>query len=109
MRSHWKLLLPALFCAASAQAVDKKATERTWKAKCASCHGANGKGHTDQGKKMHLADLTSSKWKKATSDAKIKEVIENGMKKGDAEMEGYKDKLDPAQIDALVAYVRKLK
>src|SRR2546423_12681721 len=108
MRSHWKLLLVVLFCAAWTQAVDKKA-ERTWKAKCASCHGANGKGKTDQGKKMHLADLTTSKWKKANSDAKIKEVIENGVKKGEAEMEGYKDKLDPAQIDALVAYVRKLK
>src|SRR5882672_10554122 len=87
-----KLLLLALICAASARAeVDKKA-ERNWKGKCASCHGADGKGQTDQGKKMKVDDMTAASWQK-----------------GDAVMEGYKDKLDGAQIDGLVAYVRTLK
>ncbi len=109
MRSHSKLLLLALICAASARGeVDKKA-QRNWKAKCASCHGADGKGKTDQGRKMKVADMTKSKWKTATTDAKIKDASENGVKKDGAEMEGYKDKLDAAQIDGLVAYVRKLK
>src|SRR5436190_2889863 len=94
-----KLLLLALLFAASARAeVDKKA-DRNWKAKCASCHGADGKGQTDQGKKMHLNDMTAPAWQKTWTDAKIKEVIENGVKKGDAEMQGYKDSLDAAQID----------
>jgi mono/diheme cytochrome c family protein len=109
MRSHAKLLLLAVICASfSARAQDPKAA-RNWKAKCASCHGADGKGKTDQGQKMKLADLTSPAWQKATSDAKIKDAIENGVKKDGAEMEGYKDKLDAASIDALVAYVRTLK
>ena len=104
-----KLLLLALICAASARAeVDKKA-ERNWKGKCASCHGADGKGQTDQGKKMKVEDLTAASWQKGKTDAQIKKAIEDGAKKGDAVMEGYKDKLDGAQIDGLVVYVRTLK
>ena len=108
MRSP-KLLLLALICAASARAeVDKKA-ERNWKGKCASCHGADGKGQTDQGKKMKVEDLTAASWQKGKTDAQIKKAIEDGAKKGDAVMEGYKHKLDGAQIDGLVVYVRTLK
>jgi len=104
-----KTLVVGLICAASAGAADMKKAARDWKSKCASCHGADGKGHTDQGKKMKLADLSSASWQKANTDAKIKEVIENGAKNGDAQMDGYKDKLSAEQIDALVSYVRSLK
>jgi len=109
MRNHSKLLLLlGLLCAASANAeVDKKA-ERNFKGKCASCHGADGTGQTDQGKKMGVEDMTQASWQKK-SDAQIKKAIEDGAKKGDAVMEGYKDKLDQAAIDSLVAYVRTLK
>ena len=104
-----KLLLLGLICAASARAeVDKKA-ERNWKGKCASCHGADGKGQTDQGKKMHVEDVTAAAWQKGKTDAQIKKAIEDGAKKGDAVMEGFKDKLDAASIDGLVKYVRTLK
>ena len=88
--------------------VDKK-TERTWKSKCASCHGADGKAQTDQGKKLKVEDMTAAAWQKGHTDAQIKSAIENGVKKDGSEMEGYKDKLDAASIDALVAYVRTLK
>ena len=109
MRSLVKLLLLGLICAASARAeVDKKA-ERNWKGKCASCHGADGKGQTDQGKKMQVEDMSTEAWHKARTDAQIKKAIEDGAKKGDAVMEGFKDKLDAASIDGLVAYVRTLK
>ena len=104
-----KLLLLMLVCAVPARAeVDKKA-ERNWKAKCASCHGADGKGQTDQGKKMKVTDMTSPAWQKGKTDVQIKKGIEDGAKTADGEMEGYKDKLEPAQIDALVAYIRTLK
>jgi mono/diheme cytochrome c family protein len=102
------VMILALCCAAAARAeVDKKA-ERNFKAKCASCHGADGKAQTDQGKKLGVEDMTAAAWQKKP-DAEIKNAIENGVKKGNAEMEGYKDKLDPAAIDALVKYVRTLK
>ena len=91
--------------------VDKK-TIRTFKAKCSSCHGEDGKGATEQGKKMGVRDMTSADFAKET-DAKMKDAITNGIKQtkdGKAqEMEPYKDKLKPEEIDNLVAYVRSLK
>jgi len=103
------LLLTLTLCAVSANAQEDKKTARNWKAKCASCHGAEGKGDTEQGQKAKLADFTKPAWQKAKSDADIKKAIENGTAKEGVEMEPYKDKLEPAQIDALVAYIRALK
>ena len=102
--------LLALGLTATANAADK--AERTWKAKCASCHGEDGKGQTKKGQEMGVEDQSSAKWQKGITDAKIKEAIENG-KKGEKdgkkqEMDGYKDKLKPDQIDGLVAYIRTL-
>src|SRR4051812_33889314 len=105
------IALLALICSvpARAHAADKKA-EKNWKSKCASCHGKDGKGHTDQGKKMGVSDLTTAAYKKSKTDDQIKAAITDGAKgKGDAVMDGFKDKLDPAAIDALVKYVRALK
>jgi mono/diheme cytochrome c family protein len=104
-----KLLLLASFCAMAAHAEANPKTARTFNAKCASCHGADGKGQTEQGQKMHIADMTRPEWQKSKTDADIKNAIENGVKKETGEMEGYKDKLAPADIEALVAYVRSLK
>ena len=53
--------------------------------------------------------MTAATWQKAKTDAQLKNAIENGAKKGDAEMEGFKDKIDAAQIDLLVAHIRTLK
>jgi cytochrome c553 len=103
----WVTLL-LLFAAMGARADDPK-TARTWKAKCGSCHGADGKGDTEQGRKAKIADFSSADWQKSKSDADIKAAIEGGKKKGEVEMEPYKDKLEPAQIDTLVAYIRTLK
>jgi len=92
--------------------VDKK-TERTWKAKCASCHGVDGKGKTDQGQKMKIGDFADAAWQKAHSDSDIKKAISDGVKREKngvvQEMDGYKDSLSPEQIDQLVAYIRSLK
>ena len=107
MRISFLVLALAAFSARAE--VDKK-TERTWKAKCASCHGADGKGDTEQGAKVGLPDFKSAAWQKATPDAKIKQKIVDGSTKEKGgvklEMDPYKDKLDEAQIDSLVAYIR---
>ena len=90
---------------------DDPATNRMFRAKCASCHGEDGKGHTKEGEKMKIGDMTSPDFQKLTDD-KIKETIleglsrqKNGVKQ---EMKPLKDKLTPAQVDALVKYVRSL-
>ena len=104
-----RILIALMLIGASARAeVDAKIV-RTWKAKCASCHGADGKADTDTGKKAKIPDFSAAAWQKSKTDAQIKSAIENGTKKGDAEMDPYKDKLSAEQIDGLVQYVRSLK
>ncbi len=87
-------------------------TLRTYKAKCAACHGDDGKGATEQGKKMGMGDLSTAAWQKEFTDDKIKAAINDGFKRDKngkhQEMESFKDKLRPEQIDAMVAYVRSL-
>jgi mono/diheme cytochrome c family protein len=83
--------------------------ERTWKAKCAACHGDDGKAQTDQGKKMGMKDLTAAK---DLTDDKIRKAILDGIKEEKdgkkKEMDAFKDKLRPDQIDALIPYVKSL-
>jgi mono/diheme cytochrome c family protein len=102
------VLLPAV-----GRAEGNPQVERLWRAKCASCHGADGKGQTEQGKKMAAGDMTSAAWQAQLADDKMKSAIADGFKRtknGAAqEMEAYKSKLRPDQIDALASYVRALK
>ena len=104
-------LLVISIASASARADADKKTERLWKAKCASCHGADGKAQTDQGVKMGIADYSAPAWQKAHGDAELKQVIAGGVQKEQGgkkqEMGGYKD-LGDEQLNALVAYVRLL-
>ena len=75
-----------------------------YKAKCASCHGAEGKGDTAVGKSMKVQDLGSADVQKQ-SDADLATIIEKGKKP----MPGYEGKLTKDQIDGLVKYIRSLK
>jgi len=82
----------ALPLSAHAQAAD------LYKAKCAMCHGADGKkaaGH----------DFTSADVQKK-SDADLTAVIADGKA---PKMPKYGDKLKPEEIKGLVAYIRTLK
>ncbi|MDP1829658.1 MAG: c-type cytochrome [Archangium sp.] len=89
---------------------DKK-IERVWKAKCGSCHGADGKAATTKGKKMKMNDLSTRAWQASKTDAQIKKVINDGVKEEKdgvtKEMDGYSD-LGAEQLEALVKYVRWL-
>ena len=75
-----------------------------YKAKCASCHGPDGKGETGIGKSMKLKSLGSSEVQK-TSDADLTKIIADGKGK----MPAYKGKLSDDEIKALVAFIRTLK
>jgi mono/diheme cytochrome c family protein len=81
-----------LSLSANAQSAD------LYKAKCAMCHGADGKkaaGH----------DLSGADFQKQT-DAAITAVITDGKP---PKMPKYGDKLKPEEIKGLVAYIRTLK
>ncbi len=74
-----------------------------FKAKCAACHGADGKGETPVGKKLGLRDFSSPEVQKM-SDAELTTIIADGKEK----MPGYKKSLKPEQIKDLTAYIRDL-
>ncbi|ADO74740.1 c-type cytochrome [Stigmatella aurantiaca] len=100
MKTRFALVL-ALSLAASAQA-DEVAD--VWKAKCKSCHGDDGKAKTKVGEREKIDDLSLPAWQKNHTDARIRQVISDGV--ADTKMKGYKDKLSSEEIDALVKYVR---
>lgn len=96
-----------LVFAFSAEAADKK-TERTWNSKCASCHGKDGKGQTQKGQKMKIRDMGSAAFQKG-SDADFRKAILSGVKKNEngGEMDGFEEELKPAEVDALISYIRE--
>jgi mono/diheme cytochrome c family protein len=96
--------------ARSASAEEDKKTARMWKAKCSSCHGVDGAGQTEQGKKAGVADMTTAAWQKEVDDAKIKDVLAKGIKREkngkQQEMEAFGKEMTPEQIDALIKLIR---
>jgi|SRR5580704_2471679 cytochrome c6 len=76
----------------------------TFKSKCATCHGADGKGSTAMGKALKLRDLSSADVQKQ-SDADMVNIVTNGKDK----MPKYDGKLTKEQINDVVKYVRTLK
>ena len=93
------MLTTSVFLSAPANA-DTAAAGATYKAKCAICHGADGKGETATGKMMKVKDFSSEEVQKM-SDADLAAVITSG-----------KGKMPPSkslsadQVKDLVAYVR---
>jgi cytochrome c6 len=75
-----------------------------FKAKCAMCHGADGKGDTGMGKTLKLRDLGSADVQ-GQSDADLTGIITNGKGK----MPKYDGKLSKDQIGDLVKYIRTFK
>jgi len=76
----------------------------TYKAKCASCHGADGSGNTAPGKSLKVRDLRSADIKNMSDDA-----LYNVIAKGKGKMPAYEKTLGADQCKALVAYIRQLK
>lgn len=79
---------------------DSASAEATYKAKCAMCHGADGKGETPTGKAMKVKDFASEDVQKM-SDADLSAAISAGK----AKMPAFKT-LTADQVKDLVGYVR---
>jgi mono/diheme cytochrome c family protein len=70
---------------------------------CARCHGADGRAQTSKGRQTDAVDLTSDDWTPDTEhDIRI---VNNGKKS----MPAFKRRLTPAQISAVVQYIRRFK
>jgi len=98
-----------LLSAVALGAEDPKKVERTWKSKCASCHGQAGKGDTDKGKELKVEDMSAAKYQ-GKKDDELKKAILDGVKMDGKEvMQGFKDEVTPEMADALVKYTRGFK
>jgi cytochrome c6 len=88
-------------CLLSAPAkADTAAGETMFKAKCAGCHGADGKGK----EAMKTMDMAAADVQKM-SDADLSKIISEGKP---PKMPAYKT-LTPDQVKDLVGYIRSLK
>lgn len=74
--------------------------EATYKAKCAMCHGADGKGETATGKTMKVKDFASEEVQKMSA-----EDLGEAISKGKGKMPAYKA-FTPEQVKDLAAYVK---
>ena len=83
-------------CSSSAVAQDAAAT---YKAKCAMCHGADGKGGQDGNPRLRIRGSESRDRMRSSTDI---------ITKGKGKMPSYDGKLKDADIKGLVAYIRSL-
>jgi cytochrome c553 len=93
--------------AVTAWAADGKAT---WDDNCTKCHGADGKGHTNMGRKLHIPDFSDAAVQAGFTDEKAAAAVKNGVTDKDGRMrmkaiEGLSDD----DIKAVVQYLRSLK
>lgn len=75
-----------------------------FKAKCAACHGADGKGDTGMGRMNKIRDLGSDDVQKQ-SDEELAKIISDGKNK----MPAYGKSLKADEVKQLVTFIRSLK
>ena len=101
-RVRSNVALAAVFSVASVLSFAQSGAD-TYKAKCASCHGATGMADSGAGKAMKV---------KPVSDAAVKKMTQAEMvavtKDGKGKMPAFKGKLTDDQIKAVVDYYASL-
>ena len=102
MRSISLLLMLTVTCMIAMPAMADDAAD-TYKAKCQSCHGPDGKGSAI-GSKLGVRDFHSPEVTKETNQ-ELFDITKNGKNK----MPKYDGKLTDDQIKSLVKFVRSLK
>lgn len=98
-------LLPALaLLALPLAAQDPPKRSAAWEANCSVCHGDDGRGQTEEGRKKRARDLADPKWQASVSDGRLTSSIKRGYDK----MPAFGRKLSDEQVKALVAEIRAL-
>jgi len=92
-----KMIVAAVLTLFVSPAVQAAGPADAFQAKCAACHGKDGKGQTAMAQKLGVKDLTVTK----LSAADIEKVITNGKGK----MTPFKGKLSDVEINGLAKYV----
>ncbi len=70
---------------------------------CARCHGSDGRAQTPKGRQVDAVDLTSNEW--SPDEARDTRIVT----KGKGSMPSFRTKLTPAEISAVVQYIRRFK
>ena len=96
-------LLGALAVASTAAAADLELGKKVYAAKCASCHGADGKGNAKMAGmlKITIPDLSGSKGK---SDAELLKLLAEGKKP----MPSFGKSLSKDEMEAVLSYAKAL-
>jgi mono/diheme cytochrome c family protein len=94
--------LGALLAAPSLAAAD--ARSENFQMYCSVCHGDDGTGQTEQGRKKGARDFTNPRWQSKVDDARLVHSVTKGHEK----MPSFEKKLSADEIKALVAEVRSL-
>lgn len=104
------ILLASVIGFAAALAVSAAEPKDAWANSCARCHGADGKGQTNMGRKLGAKDYSDATVQAALTDDAAFKAIKEGFKDKDG-----KTVMRPAanlsddDIKGLVAYLRTLK
>jgi len=104
------ILLASVIGFAAALAASAAEPKELWAHSCAGCHGVDGKGQTNMGRKLGVKDYTDAKVQAALTDEAAFKAIKEGFKNKDG-----KTVMRPAQnlsdsdIKGLVAYLRTFK
>jgi cytochrome c553 len=80
-----------------------------WNKSCAKCHGADGAGQTNIGKRLGCKDYTDAKVQDALTDDAAFKAVKDGVKNNDKTVMKASDNLSDDDIKALVAYMRTFK
>ena len=82
-----------------------RAAEALWGMRCATCHGAGGRGDgSGRPPGVAMPDMTSAAYQRSRSDADLHAVIKGGR----GLMPAFGDQLSDLGIDELVKHVRTL-
>ena len=100
-------IILGLATAISARAADGK---DIWTQQCQKCHGADGSGQTNIGKRLGCKDYSDAKVQDALTDDAALKSLKEGVKDADGKivMKAY-DALSDDDAKAVVAYLRTLK
>jgi len=84
--------------------------KENWNTLCAKCHGVDGRGQTNIGKKLGAKDYSDAKIQAALTDEAAFKAIKEGLKdkEGKTLMHPY-DQLSDDDAKGLVAYLRTFK
>jgi cytochrome c553 len=106
-----KLILPvAIMSLATALAASAAGAKENWDTMCAKCHGADGKGQTNIGRRLGVKDYTDPQVQAALKDEAVVKAIKEGLKDKDGKIlmkptAGLSDD----EVNGLAAYMRAFK